>query len=117
MTAPDSFLVCNLFDHLACKGIYNTIANPEDPAQTDRFALQVKDFVRTMETMRDNIFEKIGSYVAFVTPPGYQQWPKNIQQFVYAVCDIADVRALEFSLIGSNIRVDRDSLRPGELRI
>ena len=67
MTPPDSFLVCNLFDHLACKGIYRTIANPEDPQQLDRFAMQLKDFVRTMEQIRDNIFEKIGSYVAFVT--------------------------------------------------
>ena len=65
--------------------------------------------------MRNNIFEKIGPYVAFATPPGCHQWPKNIQQFIYAVCDIADVRALEFTLIGSNIRVDKDSLRPGEL--
>ena len=31
------------------------------------------------------------------------------------MCDIADVRALEFTLIGSNVRVDRDSLRPCEL--
>ena len=73
MTAPDSFLICNLFDHLACLGIYNTIANPEDPQQSDRFAMQVKDFVRTMEQMRDNVFQKIGSYVAFATPPGFHQ--------------------------------------------
>ena len=68
-----------------------------------------------MEVARREIEQKVGSYVGFVTPPGFRQWPRNMQQFAYAISVVAYNKGTEFAIVGANIRIDKLSLRPCEL--
>ena len=83
--------------------------------QIDLFSNQVKDFVTNMEQVKNEIRAKVGSHTAFTTPPGFRQWPRNLQQFVYAVNWETIHKGIDFAICGANIRVDRTTLRPCEL--
>ena len=79
LNPPDTVVISNFFDHLAAKGILNAISNADEPVNVTIFAQQVKDYVSAMEVARREIEQKVGSYVGFVTPPGFRQWPRNMQ--------------------------------------
>ena len=112
---PDIIVISNVFDHLATKGILNQVANLDDPQQIDLFANQVRDFINELEDIATRIATNLGSHTAFATPPGFRQWPRNIQQFMYVVEWVTYNKGLDFSICGANIRVDRFTFRPCEL--
>ena len=115
LAPPATVIIFNLFDHLAVKGILNAVSNADEPVNVQIFAHQVKDYVSPMEVARGEIETKVGSYVGFVTPPGFRQWPRNLQQFAYAISVVAYNKGIEFAIVGANIRVDELSLQPCEL--
>ena len=109
---PDIILISTVSDHLATKGILNQIANLDDPQQIDLFATQVHHFINELEDIATRIATNLGSHNAFATPPGFRQWPRNVQQFMYVVSWITYNKGLDFSICGANIRVDRHTFRP-----
>ena len=54
---PDLVVLCNLFDHLACKGILNTIAGTSTPDTVERCTSQARDYVKSMIEAKQDLLQ------------------------------------------------------------
>ena len=96
---PQRMIIANVLDHMACEGLLIELNAVMDDTRNPDGAGGLPQLVPdALETAVGILRGRLEASVLFVSPPGFMNWERILQKFVYLLMEVCNARLIDFAL-------------------